>query len=235
MADFDMPPASAGFDVRGGWLIRRLLSDARLQLSNVIHPAAIVGNLGGESRLTAIQEVSPIAGRGGFGWEQATGDRRRNFEAFAAAHGMKVTDDEANYEFLVSELLGSENRAFQRLKLTTTLEAAVYTFEVLFERPSSTSDVSARVKYAQRAIAAMAPLNAEDPRPEPEAPALPPAATIAQHLGTPDALNLSIRLVQTILSIADYYSGPVDGRPNDAMYAGLETYRAWLDSQGAKP
>ncbi len=174
---FDMPPESAGFDARGAWLITRLMSDSRCGFTNIIHPAAIVGNLGGESRLTAIQEVSPIAGRGGFGWEQATGPRRVAFENFATQHNWKTTDDEANYEFLIWELCddpnvsgdGSENRALRKLKETTTLEAAVYTFEVVFERPSSTSDVGSRIKYAQRALAyiSKSPMPSAPPGPTP--------------------------------------------------------------------
>lgn len=157
-APFDMPPqVGTAFDpARGAWVIQRLMSEPDLGFTNVIHPAAIVGNLAGESRLTAIQEVHPIAGRGGFGWEQATGSRRVAFEYFCQANGFKNTDDRGNYEFLVSELLGAESHALDRLKATTTLEAAVYTFEVAFERPSSTSDVGSRVHYAQRALAAMA-------------------------------------------------------------------------------
>jgi Phage tail lysozyme len=173
---FNMPPEEGGSfqDDRAGWVVGRLMAEPELGFTNPIHPAAIVGNLGGESRLTAIQEVHPIAGRGGFGWEQATGSRRIAFELFASSHHLRTTDDEANYEFLVEELTNTEHRALDRLKLTTTLEAATYTFEVAFERPSSTSDINSRVRYAQRALDAyQAPVAAE--LPTPIAPAIPVA------------------------------------------------------------
>ena len=183
---WDMPPSTtrAYEPRRGAWVIRRLMAEPGLGITNVIHAAAVVGNLAGESRLTAIQEVSPTAGRGGFGWEQATGDRRVAFEEFAAAQGMKVTDDRANYEFLVSELLGPEAHAWAQTKKTTTLAAATYTFEALFERPSSLSDAPARTRYAQQAIDAMddVPVTPRGPVFTPAKTAPPPVA--AAKIGT---------------------------------------------------
>lgn len=253
---FDMPPESAGFEARGAWVIQRMMNDPRPSFTNIIHPAAVVGNLGGESRLTAIQEVHPIAGRGGFGWEQATGSRRVNFEKFCQDHNWKTSDNVANYEFLIWELCddpkiqgdGAEHRALERLKLTTALEAAVYTFEVAFERPSSTSDVNSRIKYAQRALAyltslPMPPLPpglAPSPGPSPDRvlpapPSKPAEQTAVQSavLGTPDVINSTIILLQTVLSVARYYDGPIDGRPNDKLAYALQVYSAWLDG-GAK-
>ncbi len=221
---FDMPPSTTrDYEPRrGAWVIRRLMAEPGLGITNVIHAAAVVGNLAGESRLTAIQEVSPIAGRGGFGWEQATGDRRVAFEQFAAAQGMKVTDDRANYEFLVSELLGPEAHAWAQTKKTTTLAAATETFEALFERPSSLSDAPARTRYAQQAIDAMGPVFTP-------AKTAPPPVAAAAALGTPDVLAATMRLLQTVLNVAGYYKGPIDGHPSDSLYAALDAYTAWLD------
>ncbi len=172
MADppFDMPPASAGFDARGGWVVNRLMAEPGLGFTNIIHPGGVVGNLGGESGLQAVQEVHPISGRGGWGWEQATGDRRVNFEQFCDEKGFSINSDEANYDFLVKELLGSESHALRQLKKTTGLQEAVYTFEVLFERPSDPQGgLPSRVEFARRALAAAtrAP-NAHRPSPDPE-------------------------------------------------------------------
>jgi hypothetical protein len=164
---FDMPQQTRqGFEpIRGAWLIVRLLADPRLPFVNVIHAAAVVGNLAGESGLDPdINEGRPMipGSRGGFGWEQATGPRRVAFENFVAERGWEF-DDHANYEFLIWELVddpairgdGSENRALRRLMETTTLEAAVYTFEVAFERPASTADVGKRIHFAQQALDAI--------------------------------------------------------------------------------
>jgi hypothetical protein len=160
---WDMPPPplagsskraiDAAFDARGGWVVNRLQGDLTGVLP--IHAAGVVGNLGGESGLMAVQEVNPIAGKGGWGWEQATGDRRVSFDQFCTEQGFTDDEDEANYDFLVKELLSSESHALAQLKKTTTLEAATYTFEVLFERPSDPQGgIAARVAYARRALAA---------------------------------------------------------------------------------
>ncbi len=197
---FDMPPSTIrAFEPRrGAWVVRRLMNDPRLKFTTVIHPAAIVGNLAGESGLRAIPEVHPISGRGGFGWEQATGSRRYAFEAFAARHGWQVTDDIANYEFLVSELIGSESHALVQLKKTTTLEAATYTFEVLFERPASTSDVGRRVAYAQIALDAMKdvpplPLPVPVPPPAPPPSRPPTGPTISDVIATLESVIVVLK------------------------------------------
>jgi len=154
---FDMPPVSAGFDARGGWLLNRLMAEPELGLTNPIHAAAIVGNLGGESGLEAINERHPIepGSRGGWSWAQWTGSRRDQFEAYAATRGLPLTSDQAAYEFLVKELLGTEAHALQQTKKTTALDAAVYTFEVLFERPSDPEGgLPDRMAFAKKALAA---------------------------------------------------------------------------------
>lgn len=143
--NFTMPPPDAGFDKRGGWLIRNLMEELGL---TQIQAAAIVGTLGAESGLEAIQEHHPISGRGGFGWAQWTGPRRDAFEAFAR------TLDEANYRFLIKELRGSQGHALDQLKKTTSLEAATFTFIAQFERPSAPQTELARaLPLAQRALA----------------------------------------------------------------------------------
>jgi hypothetical protein len=69
--------------------------------------------------------------------------------------GLPLDSDEAAYKFLVVELLGSEAHALQQTKKCTALDAAVYTFEVLFERPSDPEGgLPSRVKFAKRAIEA---------------------------------------------------------------------------------
>lgn len=242
---WDMPgQTKRGFEpIRGAWVILRLLADERLPFVNIIHPAGVVGNLAGESGLIPnINEISPMieGSRGGFGWEQATGSRRLAFEKFVTDHGWPF-DDHANYEFLVWELVddpnvigdGSENRALQRLMETTTLEAATYTFEVAFERPNSTSDVGTRVKFAQQAIDAIPLLTSEKPS-VPSQPSVPPVAPIPPRisLGTSDVLKTTMMLVQDIYTVAGYYTGPIDGRPNDELVEAMDKYLDWLDSGG---
>lgn len=200
---FDMPPVSAGFDARAGWLLNRLMAEPSLALSNPIHAAAIVGNLGGESGLEAINERHPIVpgSRGGWSWAQWTADRRDAFEAYATSRHLPLTSDQLAYEFLVKELLGTEKHALDQTKKTTALDAAVYTFEVLFERPTDPEGgLPARVAFAKRALAA-AKTAAAPPLPQPPAPA-PPVVTPPTPPAPPVPHALTIDDVITMLQAA---------------------------------
>jgi hypothetical protein len=102
--------------------------------------AAIVGNLGHESLgFTAMQEFKPVVAgsRGGWGWAQWTGPRRRAFEAYCARTGKDPASDEANYAYLFLELKGiegTEGRAIGKLKAAKGLDAKVEAFEKAFLR-----------------------------------------------------------------------------------------------------
>jgi Phage tail lysozyme len=207
---FDMPPSrTRSYEpARGAWVIRRMMADPRLGITNVIHPAAGVGNLAGESRLTVIQEVNPLSGRGGWGWEQATGDRRVALEDFGASRGDPgAQTDETNYLFFVSELLGPERHAWQQTKLTTDLADATETFERLFERPSSLSDAPARTRYAQQAIDAMGDVSGQQ-QPAP---------------GVVLAIVLAIKGLQAALKPYGYV-GAIDGDWGDGTEAAWQKY-----------
>lgn len=230
---FNMPPVSAGFDARGGWVLNRLMAEAALGLSNPIHAAAIVGNLGGESGLEAINERHPIVpgSRGGWSWAQWTADRRDNFEDYVHTHGLALDSDQAAYEFLVKELTGTEKHALDQTKKTTALEAAVYTFEVLFERPSDPQGgLPSRVAFAKRALAAAGHQVFVPAKPAVVTLPAPPAVAVGT-VDTTDVLDAAVRMVQAVLGAAGYYSGPLDGRPSKAMYAGLDHYLDWLNGQ----
>lgn len=99
--------------------------------------AAVFGNLGYESLgFTAMQEIKPTVpgSAGGYGWAQWTGPRRRAFEAFCKAQGLKPSDDEANYRFLEHELDGVEHSAVVMTKAAVGLDAKVKAFERGYER-----------------------------------------------------------------------------------------------------
>lgn len=84
--------------------VQRLSND--LSISPQV-AAGIVGQLGYESAgLQSINEMQPVVpgSRGGFGWAQWTGPRRRQFEFWAQQNNLDVADPEANYQFLVHEL-----------------------------------------------------------------------------------------------------------------------------------
>lgn len=95
------------------------------------------------------------------------------------------------------------------------------------------------VTFSDRYAMALALLLVDAP-PVPAAPPAPPtsapavAPSVPPALGTSDVIGGWIRLGQDILSVAHYYDGPVDGRPNDAMIEGLQKYLDWLDA-GSRP
>ncbi|MDD5150665.1 MAG: phage tail tip lysozyme [Flavobacterium sp.] len=126
--------------------------------------AGVMGNLGHESGgLKQMQEINPTSGRGGLGWAQWTGDRRKKFEAYAAAHGLSTSSDEANYGYLKEELTtGAEKGAIDRVKQSSDLKGAVYNFERGFERSGDVKNgqvvkptqYQSRYDYANTALAA---------------------------------------------------------------------------------
>jgi hypothetical protein len=186
---FDMPPASAGFDARAGWVVQHLMVD--LSEAKLNHAGAIVGNLGGESGLTAINERHPLlpGSRGGFGWGQWTGPRRVAFEKFCADHALAITSDEGNYRWLLDELRGGEHHALDQVLKTSTIEAATETFEAYYERPADLqAGLDDRIAYAKRAIAAALGLAHVDHFLGPARSAIPassPAAASSRSFVTP--------------------------------------------------
>lgn len=101
--------------------------------------AGIVGQLGYESAgLQAINEQNPVipGSRGGFGWAQWTGPRRKQFEAWAAQNNMDVTAPQANYGFLVHELTNTpENRVLEQIRQAPDAQTAGRVFTDVFLRP----------------------------------------------------------------------------------------------------
>lgn len=226
---FDMPPASAGFPARGGWVLRQLCADLELSPEQA---AGIVGNLGFESGgFKELQELAPISGAGGWGWAQWTGPRRVGFNNWCAAHNLDRASDEANYGYLVEELKTSQAYALTRLRECATVEQAVFAFGVEFERPAGTTSThlpgyDGRLAYARGALAGAA--QAED---APEAiPALDVAATpVSPSPGPPLAPAADLveqqRNIQRALMAAGLYDGPIDGDPGPMTRDGLRRWR----------
>jgi len=114
--------------------MRRMMADLAVGLEDT---EAIFGNLGHESRgLTALQEEKPTVkgSRGGYGWAQWTGPRRRAYENYCNLHGLNPASDEANYKYLVLELRGPEAAAITAVKAAVGLQGKVEAFEKAFER-----------------------------------------------------------------------------------------------------
>jgi hypothetical protein len=138
------------FQERAKMVLGRLMADLGITREQA---AGIVGNLGQESGLQAINEIKPVCGRGGFGWAQWTGPRRLAFEQWASSRNLQVTDPEANYGYLLHELNGPERAALDALRQTTTVEEATQVFEERFERAGVVS-MGKRVQFANLAMVA---------------------------------------------------------------------------------
>jgi len=84
-----------------------------------------------------INETNPTVpgSRGGFGLMQWTGPRRRNLEAFAAQRGVAVSDPDMQMDFLVSELHGSESRAWRSIQSAQDTVSAARAITDTFLRP----------------------------------------------------------------------------------------------------
>jgi len=115
---------------------------------------AIIGNLAHETGgFEHFQEKNPtVAGsRGGFGWAQWTGSRRRAFEAYCSRNDLDPYSDKANYGWLWVELTGPEKKAIPAVKKAKGLPAKVKAFEKSFER-AGTKHYASRIKWAERSL-----------------------------------------------------------------------------------
>lgn len=136
-------------------LAPRIMGDLRQDFGLSKEQAAgVVGNLGHESGgFRHMQELAPRGGgRGGFGWAQWTGPRRREFEAYVKEKGLDPTSYEANYGFLRQELNTTEKGAIGAVRRADTAQGAMVGFENKFER-AGVKAYRSRQKFTDRAMA----------------------------------------------------------------------------------
>lgn len=124
---------------------------------NDTQACGIWGNLGAETGgFVHLQEISPTVkgSRGGYGWMQWTGPRRKKYEAWCKAKGLNAAADETNYLYLVHETLTDEWKSIQQVRKTTTIEAATETFMKLNLRPGK-PHLEGRYRWARKAAGAL--------------------------------------------------------------------------------
>ncbi len=141
------------FKTKAPAIMRLLMKDFTLTPEQA---AAIVGNLGHESGgFRFLQEKKPLVpgSRGGYGWAQWTGPRRKQYEAYCARNNLDPAGDKANYGFLFVELTTTEAKAIPAVKKATGLTAQVKGFELAFER-AGIKHYDSRINYATQALAA---------------------------------------------------------------------------------
>jgi hypothetical protein len=132
-------------------IMGRLIDDFELTHEDV---AAIVGNLAHEcDGFDTLQEVKPLVpgSKGGYGWAQWTGPRRRAYEAWCKRKGYKGDEFEANYSFLFRELIGPEGRALPAVKRAVGLAEKTEVFMETFLRPGI-PHLQSRIFYAKKAM-----------------------------------------------------------------------------------
>jgi hypothetical protein len=85
-----------------------------------------------------INEIEPLVpgSRGGYGLYQATGGRRRAYEAFAAERGAALDDPEAQIDFMMYELQGPESRAAESILSAPDTRSAAVAIARDFLRPA---------------------------------------------------------------------------------------------------
>lgn len=146
---------SSVFEQKAPGIMRRLMDDFRAL--RVEDAAAIVGNLAHEcAGFETLQEISPTVkgSKGGYGWPQWTGPRRRAYEAYCKRAGQNPASDAANYAYLWIELSGiegSEGKAIGKTVSAATLQAKVIAFETAFLR-AGIKHYTSRKKWAERAM-----------------------------------------------------------------------------------
>ncbi len=124
-----------------------------------IQAAALVGNLGTESQnFTAYHEHGQPENKGGYGWAQWTGPRRKAFFAWADAQNLHRDSEAASLGYLEHELQTSQRHALSALKQQTELSSATHTFMYQFEGPGILNEAD-RQNRARIALQAYDQLN----------------------------------------------------------------------------
>lgn len=132
----------------------RLLGDLMRDFNLTQDQAAgVVGNLAHETGgFKHMQEIAPVVpgSRGGFGFAQWTGPRRKAFEAWSAENGLDPTSYEANYGFLQHELKNTpEGAVLGPLSQAQTADQAAQVFSNQFLRPGVPA-MGSRQQFAQK-------------------------------------------------------------------------------------
>lgn len=125
----------------------RMMSDLNITKEQA---SGIFGNIGTETGgFMALQEIKPTVkgSRGGYGWLQWTGPRRKTYEAWCKAKSLDPSADETNYLYLVHETTTDEKASLVALRRTPTVEAATETFMTKNLRPG-VANLTSRKKYA---------------------------------------------------------------------------------------
>jgi hypothetical protein len=116
----------------------RLVNDLMKELDLTREQAlGLVGNLAHESAGFKDLTENGVGGKGGYGYAQWTGSRRKEFESFAKKEGLKPSSYEANLGFMVKELRGKESGALRRIRQAETADQAASVAMKSYFRPGT--------------------------------------------------------------------------------------------------
>ena len=148
-----------------------------------VHVArGIVANMIAESGLNpGINEIAPVVegSRGGYGLNQWTGPRRRQYEAFAADRGASLDDLNTQLDFTMWELQNTEKRAGNALFSAPDEVTAATVYSNQFLRPG-VPHLDRRISEAQR-LAGVEPGNALAPQGQ-QQPMMPQQPQMADYM-----------------------------------------------------
>lgn len=243
-------PPAGGTDVQS-----RLLADLQRDFNLTPEQAAgVVGNLAHETGgFTQMQELNPTVpgSRGGYGYAQWTGPRRRAFEAWTQENGLDPNSYEANYGFLAHELRNTpEGRVLADLRNAPDVTSAAQTFSEQFLRPG-TPRMDSRINFAQQAAQGgnLGPMpqaqggSSAAPQSAPPAPQMD-IQQIMELMNNPMATPAQQQYLSMLLE--QQMQGPQDNTPEDivelqmrARMAGLEEgtpeFQAFMLNNGDMP
>ena len=120
-----------------------------------------VMNFQDESGLNpGIQEHAPRGGRGGFGLYQLTGPRRVAYENYAQGRGVPLSSTDAQLDFMMGELKGSEARAAKVIYAQPDAPHAAAAIVKNFLRPAPEHLASRTSRYLSGNATAYTPTDA---------------------------------------------------------------------------
>jgi hypothetical protein len=183
------PISGTSFGQKAPGIMKRLMEDFGFTKEQA---AGVMGNLGHESGgLQQMQELNPTRGRGGWGWAQWTGPRRRAFETWAAEKGLDPSSDEANYGFMKRELETTHKSVVGAVKGTQSSSDAMRIFEDGYEG-AGVKNYGSRQRWTDRALKAFDAAPAQEPVAQSAAPQQGRSGfKVDNNLGASDKGNLA--------------------------------------------
>lgn len=195
-------------------------------------------NMQDESGLNpGVNEFAPLApdSRGGFGLYQLTGPRRVAYETYAKQRGVDPANPDAQLDFLMTELQGTEQRAAKSILGTNDANSAAAAIARDFLRPSPENLQKRLSRYGGQGGTQMAqPMNAMG-----SGPLAPQPEEKKSPWGNPDtwaqlAMAFNSMRMNPDAGLAQVLQGGIERRAGERKAATQRNATAeWLRSQGA--